>query len=515
MKKDNRVFWSVLALATLVCTYFAFAQQISAQWVRYIGTTTNPVTPGQNGSYFNTNAPAAVHQVTAAGVDKTLLDTMQTAYDNQPASPSNIITESVANLGPVYTGYAGQTAPLMTWKLDNILDTYAGPIVTENATAANGVQQTQQPPGILMKGNTWDTIGSVSRPDWVRMTLNTFEAANNTFNFDIDHSLNGTTFQNVLTLIAQEHVPGGEETIMATKAYPGMCAGPTYPTGGLAFTCWSGNTVKFGPSLGSSQRITLGAGGLLPDNNHVVSLGQTFSNQQFANVDADVIRGVHDGVGTGAPDANYTFWSANFSSAANGAQQFSNAARLQGAGWNDLASSSVTTDVFLRSESVQVTGAAPDEQLAVYTSVQGSASNVLAGTWRTRQGTTGTLQSQHFSGTGTAPTFTPGGPITCGGGATVTAASGSSDTAGTIIITTGSAPCTGVFGALTVSFNKSYRVTPTVLVANANNNAATAQLYHHQPADNPTDFQINTVGTLTPLTEYRLSYIVVGNNDND
>lgn len=124
------------------------------------------------------------------------------------------------------------------------------------------------------------------------------------------------------------------------------------------------------------------------------------------------------------------------------------------------------------------------------------------------QVSSGVLQSVKFRGGSGAPSIAA--DAGAGTGPTVSLASGSTDTAGEIVVTTGTATTSGAF--VTVTFASAYSTAPFVTLTPSN--SATANIVIDYDAGwyvtrTTTGFTVNLNGALAISTEYKFNYHVV------
>ena len=114
------------------------------------------------------------------------------------------------------------------------------------------------------------------------------------------------------------------------------------------------------------------------------------------------------------------------------------------------------------------------------------------------------IKTAHLAGYSSAPTITAG--TGAGTGASVSLASGSTDLAGQIIVTTGTVSATGVI--LTVTFNTIFNTAPFVVFSPANDNASGAIVGVYVVSIAST-FTLNNGSLLISSTQYKWNYHVI------
>lgn len=120
----------------------------------------------------------------------------------------------------------------------------------------------------------------------------------------------------------------------------------------------------------------------------------------------------------------------------------------------------------------------------------------------------GTLQSPKFKGSSSTPSVTAGAGA--GSGASASLTTGSTDTAGEVVITTGTTTASGSF--VTLTFSSAYGTAPFVQLTPSNSATASIgtdfDVWHYVTATTTT-FVISLNGAVADATEYRFMYHVI------
>ena len=384
-----------------------------------------------------------------------------------------------------------------------------------NQTGSSAALSPQNSPAILFGGYGYrGDAPTGNQPDqWKIWSNPLLDQSGDTAHLNIYHSYDGTNFDHGLQVTLQDQFLGGE-TILATPNDPNLClypkATPSAAHGVQGFYCINGNQIKFGTALSGGFRILMTTGvGFSPQTDNAIQLGE-YDGGAFgwSQVNAYSFRGHKDTVAAGTASANITIKAENNTAATSGNQRHSPAISWSGRGFDTNSSSSRTCEYNVQLVPVQETAAPPSTMLRFTHRISGIDADIVDA-YLTSRGS-GTWVSQHDSGQGTAPTPTAGSAGNCGSSASVSLSTGSSDKAGTFIITTGSTSCsTGTVA--TIAFNAAYTTAPHVTISAADSDAAALAnpAYVDQASTSTSSFVIvkGTAG-LAASTEYRWGYRV-------
>jgi hypothetical protein len=527
MKTANRVqiFFrkrpvvAILVAVGLFAASFALAQGIvRTVQVVYTPQGANPVAPGSAGSYHST-VDNFLHSVSTAGVDKTTVDTLQTAYTN-----GSDITLAAGPEGIALTCYVGQTTPALPITRNAIGSGTYDAIKLENTTAAVSSILPQNSPAILLAGSGFRTEAPLgNQPDqWKIQSNPNFDQTGDTAHLEMLHSYDGTNFLDGFRVTLQDQFGDGE-VIMETVSAGSWCvyphSAPGDPHGLQAFYCINNNQIKMGLALASTQRISWSTTlGFSPTMDNVVDLGSLDSGTfRWKQVNAVLVRGDATTFGVEQPAANVVgVWASNFDTAALNAQQYSASIKIQGSGWDTNANTYRSSDWYMQARPVQQVAAAPTVNLSFFSAIAGVSAVRERATLRSGKADDtdgGEFVTGHFCGMGATPTFAAGSAANCSGAASVSIVG--TDTAGEITLTTGSGSCSAGT-VLTITLANAFYSGTTPFVTLMAGNAATA-------SNNGTVYIDRTLGTaatwviavgspgLTASTTYKAIYHTFGN----
>jgi hypothetical protein len=410
MKKTlvRRPFILTLLGVALVAGAVALGQGVTQTGrIQYSPTAaSNPFPAGKAGTYFN-SVDQTEHSVNVAGVDKTTVDSLQTAYGNSPnvqaTAALGTINVTVPNLDmapPALTATHGacladDTVPFNGLNQDMGARPECNGIAINNPTSAGS--NLYSSPELQLSAKIWDsTLGAVDQRRF-NIALQDTEGAGDTMHVNFYHYRHGKWFL-PLSLVAQEDFgstcPGAGcgETIFTTPNKSMFL----YPGGVLSQTASLGindNVIKMRSSPGSQCILTLGATGQTFSGDGKCGFGSIANRtMRMAVLGWDLNGNTDYGLtadGTGGPsnhsgDDSQGIRLVTDDGATNGNQYRSPSVEWHGDGWNPSVASHEGVFVYAQNVPVQQTVDAPYNTLSFTGTIIGRVSNYVIATLEQR-----------------------------------------------------------------------------------------------------------------------------------